>query len=280
VINKFPNGTPKRRPNRNDLLAALAALQLVSTGAAAAEKKPMPPSAGWAGKVRPELPKANKKTEGKQRMPVDRSKTSVMKERVTEEQYAALLSRLQGTNLKYGGEIQRLPQYDEFCNELSIFCQNFANHDNNQYYEADLTYELFTDITGINLRVNKGIKEKEDLLLYETIEKWTVPFDAGDCEDFVLLKMVRLISAGFSPATLHILVVHDEKGDGHAILGVDTFYNGSWNTLVLDNKTNDIITLDEMEKKYTGSLMSYVVRFNSGEQSVQFFHYNSNRKGK
>lgn len=278
-MNKFPNGTPKQpRADRKTLLVALAALQLVNSGANAVEKKPGQPQTSWVGKVKP----AAKKAEGTpklKKLPTlavrPKRRLPQLTEAETIDGFAALAAQFKGKHLKYGGAIQPLRQYDEFCRELSIFCDKFANHRDDEHYEADFTLELFAKIVMINRQVHADIAEKEDLLLYKTEEKWTMPFDAGDCEDFVLEKMARFLDAGLAPSTLHIIVVRDEKGAGHAVLGIDVYYEGKWNTIVLDNKTANIITLDSMEKKYEGSLMSFVVRHNNGEKRVQFFNYKS-----
>ena len=46
--------------------------------------------------------------------------------------------------------------------------------------------------------------------------------DAGDCEDFVLLKRKKLIAGGFSPSDLLITVVRKPDGEGHAVLTLRT----------------------------------------------------------
>ena len=67
-------------------------------------------------------------------------------------------------------------------------------------------------------------------------EYWTLPADAVDCEDYVLLKKHRLEALGFGPDTLLITVVLDERGDGHAVLMVRT----QAGDFVLDNRRDEI----------------------------------------
>ncbi len=123
--------------------------------------------------------------------------------------------------------------------------------------------------------MNESVAPKTDLEQYGKEDWWTIPDAAGDCEDYVLLKLIRLLYQQFHPTQFHILVVKDEKGEGHAVLGVDVFDNdnGTWNTLVLDNKTDEIITLDAMERKYKGLFVSFVVEREDGRLEVRFSLY-------
>jgi predicted transglutaminase-like cysteine proteinase len=75
-----------------------------------------------------------------------------------------------------------------------------------------------------------------DSELYHEEEVWTLPFDRGDCEDYVLLKRRLLIDRGWPSGALLIAVVFDEVGDGHAVLIART----DQGELVLDNKVETI----------------------------------------
>ena len=77
----------------------------------------------------------------------------------------------------------------------------------------------------VNTYVNGKIAPVSDQDLYGEPERWAYPTDAGDCEDYVLLKKRYLEGLGFAADALLITVVLDENGDGHAVL---IGHNGRW----------------------------------------------------
>jgi predicted transglutaminase-like cysteine proteinase len=88
----------------------------------------------------------------------------------------------------------------------------------------------------VNSYVNGKIEPISDMELYGEAERWTIPVDAGDCEDYLLLKKRYLENMGFPAEALLITVVLDEKSEGHAILTVVT----DKGEFILDNRKNDI----------------------------------------
>lgn len=88
----------------------------------------------------------------------------------------------------------------------------------------------------MNSHVNGVIAPVDDETLYGTAEYWTLPTDAGDCEDIMLLKKQILISRGIPAEALRITVVLDETGAGHAVLTLIT----STGDYILDNRRNEI----------------------------------------
>ena len=74
----------------------------------------------------------------------------------------------------------------------------------------------------VNAYVNASIAPVSDQDLYAVPERWDFPADAGDCEDYVLLKKRYLERLGFPSHALLITVVLDEIGEGHAVLTVTT----------------------------------------------------------
>lgn len=192
------------------------------------------------------------------------------------EVYRALRQKLNGVALESRGLEVRQYAYEAFCRELEIFCEKFAHFRVDEKYHQNFTLETFSLISRINSEVNKKIKPTEDLILYGVEEKWTIPHDAGDCEDYVLLKMVYLLDAGFSPLDLHIIVAIDENNRGHAILGVDVYEEGLQNTLILDNIDSNILTLDEMAQVYRGRRASFVTRAEN-KFKVRFYEYATKR---
>ncbi len=262
-----------RKNRRGELLAAIAALQLASVDANAELRMPTPkPSPGHSVLLEKEA------AASKGRKPKSfhvQPKIPSAKDADHISGFLALSEKMRGKQLQLQGAEIPLPQYEAFCKELSIFCERFAGYRDDVRYDESFTPELFARIAGIQYDVNRKIKPVTDIEKYGIVEKWTIPDDSGDCEDYALLKMLRYIDAGINPATLHLLVVIDEKGEGHAVLGLDVFHKGVRNTLILDNKHNDVITLDTMEKKYRGISASFLVREQDGKLSVRFYDYRS-----
>lgn len=93
-------------------------------------------------------------------------------------------------------------------------------------------------IRKINREVNNSIRYKTDLELYKSRDKWTIPGKYGDCEDYALLKRLKLIDAGFPALELKIAICKTETGEGHAVLTIDT----NRGSLVLDNRYPDVKT--------------------------------------
>lgn len=88
----------------------------------------------------------------------------------------------------------------------------------------------------INTRINREITPMTDKEVFGKEEFWAYPTDAGDCEDFVLLKRRSLLQAGFSASDLLITVVRKPDGEGHAVLTL----RSSEGDFVLDNLSDDV----------------------------------------
>jgi predicted transglutaminase-like cysteine proteinase len=100
-----------------------------------------------------------------------------------------------------------------------------------------LSAERWNLIYQVNSFVNGKIAPMSDEELYGKPEYWTFPSDAGDCEDYLLLKKRYLEGLGFASEALLITVVLDEKSQGHAVLMVTT----DKGDFVLDNRRNDVL---------------------------------------
>jgi len=101
---------------------------------------------------------------------------------------------------------------------------------------ARVTEHGWSVIRSINASVNAEIHPMTDMEVFGREEYWAYPVDAGDCEDFVLLKRRKLMEAGFSVADLLITVVRKPDGEGHAILTMRT----SEGDFVLDNLHDEV----------------------------------------
>jgi predicted transglutaminase-like cysteine proteinase len=141
------------------------------------------------------------------------------------------------------GDLERAPAvppfgYVAFCEREPGYCgvrggqsQSFAPGP-----------EDWSTVNDVNLRINRRITAITDRMLYGVNEFWTLPQQAGDCEDFVLLKRRVLLDLGFPPSALLITVVRDEKGEGHAVLTLAT----TQGDFILDNRRNDIRRWNEV----------------------------------
>ncbi len=97
----------------------------------------------------------------------------------------------------------------------------------------------------VNTFVNGKITPVSDQELYGESEFWAIPEEAGDCEDYVLLKKRYLENLGFPASSLLITVVLDENNQGHAVLTVAS----EEADFILDNRRNDILRW--RDTKYT-----------------------------
>ncbi len=95
----------------------------------------------------------------------------------------------------------------------------------------------------VNTYVNGKIAPVSDQDLYGEPEYWAYPTDAGDCEDYLLLKRRYLAGLGFPLEALLITVVLDEKNEGHAVLTVTT----DQGDYILDNRRNEILRWSDLE---------------------------------
>jgi predicted transglutaminase-like cysteine proteinase len=98
----------------------------------------------------------------------------------------------------------------------------------------------------VNTYVNGKIAPVSDQDLYGEPEYWTIPSDAGDCEDYLLLKKRYLQGLGFTQDALLITVVLDEKNEGHAVLTVTT----DEGDFILDNRRNEIRRWNDVDYLY------------------------------
>ena len=132
--------------------------------------------------------------------------------------------------------------YVDFCGRGEAECQFHGG----KVEKLSLTTENWDQIEQINRIVNTVIRPASDMELYGVPDYWTYPKDAGDCEDYVLLKKRYLTELGFNADELLITVVLDEHNEGHAILTVVT----AQGDYVLDNRRHEILRWDDTGYKF------------------------------
>ena len=123
--------------------------------------------------------------------------------------------------------------YVEFCGRGEDECK-FAS---GKAEALTVNTTNWNQLRQVNHYVNTRIRPATDRELYGVPDYWTYPIDAGDCEDYVLLKKRYLQGLGVNPDQLLITVVLDENLDGHAVLTVITD-KGDY---VLDNRRQEIL---------------------------------------
>ena len=95
----------------------------------------------------------------------------------------------------------------------------------------------------LNRAVNMAIRPVSDWAQYGLADFWASPLqtlgsEAGDCEDYAIVKYVALRELGILPDDLRLVIVQDDKREtGHAVVAVR--YEQRW--LILDNRTMAIL---------------------------------------
>jgi predicted transglutaminase-like cysteine proteinase len=129
----------------------------------------------------------------------------------------------------------------DFCARNRSQCEP-----NGSSRRASLTEKRWAALREVNSQVNAAIEPVSDQELYAVPERWDYPVDAGDCEDYVLLKQRYLQDLGFPVESLLITVVLDEAGEGHAVLMVTT----DKGDFVLDNHRSEVLRWSDTHYKF------------------------------
>ncbi|WP_245505700.1 transglutaminase-like cysteine peptidase [Rhizobium sullae] len=98
-------------------------------------------------------------------------------------------------------------------------------------------------LNAVNVAVNRAIRYRRDADTYQTADYWATPSEtlarqAGDCEDFAILKMAALRAEGVDMKDMSIVVLFDQKRQFyHAVLSVEV--NGNY--FILDNMRDQVL---------------------------------------
>lgn len=119
-----------------------------------------------------------------------------------------------------------------------------------------LTDELWASLRKINKEVNQDIRYKVDTKLYDQEDYWTVVEGKGygDCDDYALTKIARLIKeTEWERENLSIGICYTEdakgrpgKGGGHGV----TIARTDRGDFVLDNRHKDVIAFDKLPYRW------------------------------
>lgn len=173
-----------------------------------------------------------------------------------------------------GDETEPFEGFKKMCESenYKTFCGFLNNLNTDNYNTPNLDLHLFTNIFNLNQSINNNIKPELDIDQFGVTELWRPADMKGDCEDIQLLKYFYAIFNGggvdakgnllplVHPQNMHLIGVRDEKNGGHLVLGIDVKINGEDTTIILDNKTNRIISYQEMTMKYKPFITSKLVR--------------------
>jgi predicted transglutaminase-like cysteine proteinase len=127
--------------------------------------------------------------------------------------------------------------YVNFCVSNQSECQSYSFGSKLSAKRLTMNPDRWNMLYQVNSYVNGKIKPMSDQELYGEAERWAYPVNAGDCEDYLLLKKRELEAMDIPAQNLRITVVLDENNQGHAILTVTTD-EGDY---ILDNRRNDIL---------------------------------------
>jgi predicted transglutaminase-like cysteine proteinase len=132
------------------------------------------------------------------------------------------------------GEARAPYAWTDFCKRMPSECAV----DTRESESIELTPKLWKQIVATNLKANREIEAITDQDHWGVVDRWDIPTDGkGDCEDYVLLKRLRLAEAGVPRRAMRVTVVIDEENAGHAVLMIRT----DRGDFILDNKRNAIL---------------------------------------
>jgi len=148
--------------------------------------------------------------------------------RIRAAEHASLYMRVFGQAIPPFGFVQ-------FCQAYPQECRPTPTSGREQRFNA--TPERLSELDEVNRYVNRLVRPATDQELFGVTERWVIPTDKGDCEDYALLKRKILIERGWPSSALLMTVVRDELGEGHAVLTARTLQGD----FILDNKVDEVM---------------------------------------
>jgi predicted transglutaminase-like cysteine proteinase len=100
------------------------------------------------------------------------------------------------------------------------------------------------DLDDVNLAVNRYTYQA-DATRYGRPEFWTALEGSGDCEDFAIAKLRRLVAKGWPINRLRLACCFDETGAYHAVLIVATDEVGD---MMLDNRQPYPVSVGDFQR--------------------------------
>ena len=129
----------------------------------------------------------------------------------------------------------------EYCKRYAMRCQYESKASGIQ-----LTRNVWAKVVDTNISINSVIRPMTDKEIFGVEERWELPVNVGDCEDYVLAKKQELSRIGIPPGALRVTVVYDANDGGHAVLTLVT----DKGDFILDNNNNKVLRWQEAELTY------------------------------
>lgn len=129
----------------------------------------------------------------------------------------------------------------EYCKRYAERCQYATKASGVQ-----LSRSVWDKVVNINYSVNLSVRPMTDMEIFGVEERWELPSDVGDCEDYVLAKKRELSRLGIPPGAMRVTVVYDANDGGHAVLTLVT----DKGDFILDNNNNKVLRWQEAELTY------------------------------
>lgn len=139
--------------------------------------------------------------------------------------------------------------------EMCALHENFCTVSSQKIiHPLELNTSIYKELKNLNMNVNE-FQQIEELHEYYQTPAETIERGAGDCEDLGILKKHLFEQAGIPKESMAMVVVNDENGQGHAVLGVTFTIDDELATFIFDNKTDEIKFFHETP--YTLRSMQY-----------------------
>lgn len=107
---------------------------------------------------------------------------------------------------------------------------------------VELDRERFEQLAEVHWSATTSFRYVSDQEQYGRKEYWTLPTNAGDCEDLVLAMRHDLIARGWPRSALRMSMVVTENGESHLVL-VATTGSGDY---VLDNRQKHVLPWSDL----------------------------------
>jgi predicted transglutaminase-like cysteine proteinase len=132
--------------------------------------------------------------------------------------------------------------WEMFCREHRNWCAGLP-----ATKPLPATTDLMVLLARVNVAVNRAITYRPDRGVIMAVkdraassirvEEWTIGPNYGDCDDYSVTKLARLIDAGLPRSALRLAVYRLPNGVHHAVLTVET----GAGTLVLSNLSDAVM---------------------------------------
>jgi len=120
------------------------------------------------------------------------------------------------------------PAFYAFCAERPDLCASTG-----AVRKMAMTEARQRELRDVNVAVNRQVREVSDMQNHGREDVWGIPGNAGDCEDFAIMKKQELMRRGWPASTL-LLTVVTLGGEGHVVLTAST----DRGDIILDNSTD------------------------------------------